>query len=106
MADMMEENELREVFRCNCSEIDHVFEVNYLDYVDELFPDKEVYINVMLDDRVGFFKRIWYAFKYVFSIGNKNKCCVAEIILDQPKTEKLHQALSEIVETFSGSSTV
>lgn len=60
-----------EFFRCICHDIGHCVVFSFWEDDDEKRGVSEMYVEIHLDDCHGFFKRVWYAIRYIF--GHKSK---------------------------------
>lgn len=52
-------------FTCQCYTPDHDFRVIFNP------EDKEIYVSTQLSQNANFFKRIWYAIKYILNIKSR-----------------------------------
>ena len=82
---------IRKLFICECGDPSHQFVIQY-------FPNDpdfdELVVDVLLNENVGFFGRIWNAIKYV--IGRKSKFgAFDEILLSRPQVLELRKSLDE-----------
>jgi hypothetical protein len=55
---------LTEFFICECEDISHNFAITIDKWHDRYPP--ELYVSIHLNQKFGFFKRVWIAAKYVF----------------------------------------
>lgn len=74
-----------ELFLCECNSPEHQFIVRYLS------GDKEVYVDIHLT-KATFWKRVWYAIKYVFGYQCKYGA-FDEIILNPDDAERLQKVV-------------
>ena len=82
------------LFRCNCGDISHVFDVSYYeDIIDKKrtvsgksIVYREVVFQVLLNPNYRLIDKIKNAFKYVF--GKWDKCWVASICISDIKELK------------------
>lgn len=94
---MSENEETKEVvsnihhFHCVCNSLEHQYNIIY----DK--DDNELYIEIHLSNH-GFFRRMKYAFKYLF--GYKCKYgCFDEIIIQPEEKQKLINVISMLDES-------
>ena len=56
-----------EYYECSCDSDEHLLRFTYfVDPTDEIIDEPELYLNVFLDTRYGFWKRLWMGLKYAF----------------------------------------
>ena len=79
-----------ELFLCECNSPEHMFVVNYLDEGDA----KEVYVDIHLT-KATFWKRVWYAIKYIFGYQCKHGA-FDEIILNPDDAERLQKVVDHL----------
>lgn len=73
---------LRElIIHCSCGSLDHCIRFSYYEGEDEL------YIETLIDNQVGFWDRLWRAFKYVFRV---NDCSVSDFVFTPTETKKFY----------------
>lgn len=81
-----------EIVRCECSDVSHLVQFTYFNENDDLPP--QIYIQTILDNRHNFFKRIWYAFRYIF-LGDISKYGMSqECVLGKEEVRKIHYICS------------
>jgi len=81
-------------FDCDCKSLSHVMRVCY-EQPEDFEEDwgYMLYMNVMLDKHVGFFKRVWNAIKYVFT--PQYTMCELEFIYNDETVDGIYNALKE-----------
>ncbi len=66
MSEEVEEESYTEYFECSCRTPEHLIKFTY-EYCDEKgFEENELVVSTYLNQRNGFFCRVWSAIKYVF----------------------------------------
>jgi len=87
-----------ELFVCMCGDPSHQFVVSKFipDEGEDITDDDwDLFISVKLNRDYNIFRRIWIAFKYVFSMSCKYGD-FNEVILNKSGREKLIKTLSEL----------
>jgi len=74
---------------CQCSSGNHIITFNY----DS--EDNEVYCNVYLDHYKPWYKRLWYAIKYIFG-WQSNYGAYSEIILKPEDADALNDIAAHL----------
>jgi len=75
-------------FECSCYSPEHLLKIEVEDC--ELLGEN-MYVYVQLNNRVPFFKRIWYAIKYIFK---SDSCCRwEETILTKQDIVRLQETI-------------
>lgn len=62
---MNSEKEHTRYFECACNGIHHTLAITHFKAVEEHTPD-EMYICMLMDDRINFFKRLWKGLRFAF----------------------------------------
>lgn len=62
---MNSEKEHTRYFECNCKGIHHTLAITHFKAVEADTPD-EMYICMLMDDRITFFKRLWKGLRFAF----------------------------------------
>jgi len=84
----------QQLFVCDCGDVSHQFIVSW--YKDNVDWNDELYIQVHLNQSMGFWKRLWHGIKYIFGF----KCRFGsfdEVLLKPKEVERLQKALDEFV---------
>lgn len=87
----------RELFVCDCGDVEHQFVVSSMPEEDE------IYIAIHLSPNIHYwFERLWYAILYV--LGKQSKYgAFGEIVLGKAETNRLIEALSiKLIEQEAG----
>ncbi len=65
-----ETEDMLEYFKCDCHSPQHHFTLNQLSFVREGWDD-QVYIEIHMNQSEPWYKRIWFAIKYVFGYKSR-----------------------------------
>ena len=90
----------QQLFVCDCGDVSHQFIVSW--YPDDEDWNDELYIQVHLNQSMGFWKRLWHSIKYVFGY----KCrfgAFDEILLNKNDAKRLQAELNAFTEGKSKS---
>ena len=82
----------RELFVCDCEDIDHQFVVDYIDDPDW----NRVCIDVKLNRNLPFWKRIGVAFRYLFARKPSRFGDFDEIILKRSDAKRLQKVVDAV----------
>lgn len=78
-------------FECTCSSIDHILRITE----DEEWP--YLYCNLLLNNNLPFYKRLYLAIKYIFKKPTSIYGMFEEIILDDKQAIELRDFLNEFI---------
>jgi hypothetical protein len=75
----------RQFFICHCDDAQHQYSLTY--FIDDKFPNKFLYLDIHLNKEYSIFRRIIYAFKYIFGYQCKYGA-FDEIVISKETAEK------------------
>ena len=84
-----------ELFVCDCGDLEHQFVVSW--YPEDEDWNDELYLNILLSQNYGFWKRLWIALKYLFG----HRCCFGAfdaILINTYRAKRLRDILESFIE--------
>tara|TARA_Y100000310_G_scaffold344546_1_gene457890 strand:- start:6483 stop:6761 length:279 start_codon:yes stop_codon:yes gene_type:complete len=87
----------KEMFFCDCHDLEHHFIVSTWDEVD----DDLLEIYVRLRNDFPWYKRVWFAIKYIFGTDSAN---FTVVLLDIENAQRLAETLEDFVDKRAGGS--
>jgi outer membrane protein OmpA-like peptidoglycan-associated protein len=93
---------ITELLICQCGDPSHQLIFSYDDGVDESNELEMVYVSVHLTRETNFFKRCWFAIKYVFSKQRSIYGDFDEVILKPEDADKLQNVVNYLKNIKNG----